>query len=126
MMADLGSEGAVDIEPIKTYQNNNGSSGPGQIKLHKKIIKHEMRNHLIDLTMARTGIESKNSFSPAALTLKYISTEETQARWELNVASLGLGGLELVEKSKGVKQEIAKSFSIPRRILSPEEAQRFN
>ena len=42
--------------------------------------------------------------------MKYISTEETQARWELNVASLGLGGLELVEKSKGVKQEIAKSF----------------
>ena len=63
MMADLGSEGAVDIEPIKTYQNNNGSSGPGQIKLHKKIIKHEMRNHLIDLTMARTGIESKWFFS---------------------------------------------------------------
>ena len=82
----------------------------GKKKLHKKIIKHELRNHLIDLTMARTGIESKSGFSPAALTLKYISTEETQTRWELNVASLGAGGLEIVEKSHGQKQEIAKSF----------------
>ena len=110
MMADLGSEGAVDIEPIKTYKNSDASSSPGQFKLHKKIIKHEMRNHLIDLTMARAAIESKSSFSPAALTLKYLSTEETQARWELNVASLGAGGLEIVEKSDGSKHEIAKSF----------------
>ncbi len=71
----------------------------------KKIKKHEMRNHLIDLTMARTQIESKNGFSPAALSLKYISTEETQARWELNVASLGAGGLEAVENSSGIKKE---------------------
>ena len=69
-----------------------------------------MRNHLIDLTMARPQIESKNGFSPAALSLKYISTEETQARWELNVASLGAGGLEAVENSSGIKKEIAKSF----------------
>jgi len=62
-----------------------------------------MRNHLIDLTMARTGIESKSGFSPAALSLKYISTEETQVRWELNVASLGAGGLETVETSEGLK-----------------------
>jgi alkylation response protein AidB-like acyl-CoA dehydrogenase len=110
MMADLGSEGAVDIEPIKTYKNSKAIDAPGQHKLHKKIIKHEMRNHLIDLTMARTGIESKVGFSPAALILKYISTEETQIRWELNVASLGAGGLENVEKSQGPKQEIAKSF----------------
>ena len=110
MMADLGSEGAVDVEPIKTYKNSKAIDAPGQQKLHKKIIKHEMRNHLIDLTMARTGIESKVGFSPAALILKYISTEETQTRWELNVASLGAGGLEIVEKSQGPKQEIAKSF----------------
>ena len=110
MMADLGSEGAVDIEPIKTYKNCQAIDAPGQLKLHKKIIKHEMRNHLVDLTMARTGIESKSGFSPAALILKYISTEETQTRWELNVASLGAGGLEIVEKSQGSKQEIAKSF----------------
>ena len=110
MMADLGSEGAVDIEPIKTFKNTDALNAPGQKKLHKKIIKHELRNHLIDLTMARTGIESKSGFSPAALTLKYISTEETQARWELNVASLGAGGLKIVEKSHGQKQEIAKSF----------------
>ena len=110
MMADLGSEGAVDIEPIKTYKNSRAIDAPGQLKLRKKIIKHEMRNHLVDLTMARTGIESKSGFSPAALILKYISTEETQTRWELNVASLGAGGLEIVEKSQGPKQEIAKSF----------------
>tara|TARA_E500000331_G_scaffold101046_1_gene97885 strand:- start:207 stop:1379 length:1173 start_codon:yes stop_codon:yes gene_type:complete len=110
MMADLGSEGAVDIEPIKTYKNSEALNAPGQTKLHKKIIKHEMRNHLIDLTIGRTAIESKSGFSPAALSLKYISTEETQTRWELNVASLGAGGLEIVEKSQGSKQEIAKSF----------------
>ena len=110
MMADLGSEGAVDIEPIKTYNNSKALNSPGQTKLHKKIIKHEMRNHVIDLTMERTAIESKSGFSPAALSLKYISTEETQARWELNVASLGAGGLEIVEKSQGPKHEIAKSF----------------
>jgi alkylation response protein AidB-like acyl-CoA dehydrogenase len=110
MMADLGSEGAVDIEPIRTFKNSQALSAPGQLKLYKKIIKHELRNHLIDLTMARTAIESKSGFSPAALTLKYISTEETQTRWELNVASLGAGGLEIVEKSKDTKQEIAKSF----------------
>ena len=61
MMADLGSEGAVDIEPIKTYKNREALNAPGQTKLHKKIIKHEMRNHLIDLTMGRTTIESKLS-----------------------------------------------------------------
>ena len=110
MMADLGSEGAVDVEPIKTYKNSKAIDAPGQLKLHKKIIKHEMRNHLIDLTMARAGIESKVGFSPAALILKYISTEETQTRWELNVTSLGAGGLEIVEKSQGPKQAIAKSF----------------
>jgi len=110
MMADLGSEGAVDIEPIKTYKNSGALRMPGQLKLHKKITKHEMRNHLIELTMTRTANESKSGFSPAALILKYVSTEEAQARWELNVASLGAGGLEVVEKGEGSKQEIAKSF----------------
>ena len=110
MMADLGSEGAFDIEPLETYKNSEALNAPGQNKLHKQIIKHEMRNYLIDLTMGRTAIESKSGFCPAALSLKYISTEETQVRWELNVASLGAGGLEIVEKSQGTKQEIAKSF----------------
>jgi len=110
MMADMGSEGAVDIEPIETFKTSDALNAPGQLNLLKKIKKHEMRNHLIDLTMARTQIESKNGFSPAALSLKYISTEETQARWELNVASLGAGGLEAVENSSDIKKEIAKSF----------------
>ena len=110
MMADMGSEGAVDIEPIETFKTSDALSAPGQLNLLTKIKKHEMRNHLINLTMTRTHIESKNGFSPAALSLKYISTEETQARWELNVASLGAGGLENVENSSGIKKEIAKSF----------------
>ena len=46
----------------------------------------------------------------SALTLKYLSTEETQKRWELNVASLGMGGLEIVDRSNGVKKEVSKSF----------------
>ena len=110
MMADLGSEGAVDIEPIATFRNSNASSAYGQNRLFKKITKHEMRNHLIDMTMARTASESQQVFSLTGLTLKYLSTEETQARWELNVASLGAGGLEVVEQSTGVKKEISKSF----------------
>ena len=109
-MADMGSEGAVDIEPIETFKTGDDLSAPGQRNLLTKIKKHEMRNHLINLTMTRTQIESKNGFSPAALSLKYISTEETQARWELNVASLGAGGLESVENSSCIKKEIAKSF----------------
>jgi len=36
MMADLGSEGAVDIEPIKTYKNCQAIDAPGQLKLIKK------------------------------------------------------------------------------------------
>ncbi|MDB4043533.1 acyl-CoA dehydrogenase family protein [Gammaproteobacteria bacterium] len=110
MMADLGSEGAVDIEPIATFRNSNASSAYGQNRLFKKITKHEMRNHLIDMTMARTASESQQGFSLTGLTLKYLSTEETQARWELNVASLGAGGLEVVEQSTGVKKEVSKSF----------------
>ena len=110
MMADLESEGAVDIEPIETFKNSNASSASGQDFLYKKIIKHEMRNHLIDMTMARTASESQQGFSLTGLTLKYLSTEEIQARWELNVASLGAGGLEVVEQSTGVKKEISKSF----------------
>ena len=69
-----------------------------------------MRTELIDMTMSRTAIESQNGFSPSALTLKYLSTEETQNRWELNVSSLGMGGLEIVEMSQGVKKEVSKSF----------------
>jgi hypothetical protein len=69
-----------------------------------------MRNNLIEMTMTRTAIESQNGFAPSALTLKYLSTEETQKRWELNVASLGMGGLEIVDRSDGVKKEVSKSF----------------
>ena len=69
-----------------------------------------MRNHLIDMTISRTAVESKNGFASSGLTLKYLSTEETQKRWELNVASLGMGGLEIVDMSQDVKKEVSKSF----------------
>jgi hypothetical protein len=69
-----------------------------------------MRNQLIELSMSRAAIESQVGFSPSSLTLKYLSTEEAKNRWELNVASLGMGGLETVNSSTGLKQEIAKSF----------------
>jgi alkylation response protein AidB-like acyl-CoA dehydrogenase len=110
MMADMESEGAVDIEPLEVLRSSNSLNSPGCNTLYRKICRHEMRNSLIEMTMTRTAIESQNSFAPSALTLKYLSTEETQQRWELNVASLGMGGLEIVDRSDGVKKEISKSF----------------
>jgi hypothetical protein len=110
MMADMESEGAVDIEPLEVLRSNQALDSPGCKSLHRKICKHEMRNNLIEITMTRTAIESQNGFAPSALTLKYLSTEETQQRWELNVASLGMGGLEIVDRSDGVKKEVSKSF----------------
>ncbi|KRO95256.1 MAG: hypothetical protein ABS11_05435 [SAR86 cluster bacterium BACL1 MAG-120828-bin5] len=110
MMADMESEGAVDVEPLKVFRDSHPSASLGSKKLLKKIIAHEMRNHLIEMTMSRSTAESQNGFSPAGLILKYISTEETQTRWELNVSSLGMGGLEIVDHSAGVKKEVSKSF----------------
>jgi acyl-CoA dehydrogenase len=110
MMADMESEGAVDVEPLKVFRDSRPSTSLGSKKLFKKIAIHEMRNHLIEMTMSRTAVESQNGFSPAGLILKYLSTEETQTRWELNVSSLGMGGLEIVDHSSGVKKEVSKSF----------------
>ena len=110
MMADMESEGAVDIEPLEVFRNSQALNSSDTKNLHRKICKHEMRTHLIDLTMSRTAVESQNGFAPSSLTLKYLSTEETQNRWELNVSSLGMGGLEIVEMSQGVKKEVSKSF----------------
>ena len=110
MMADMESEGAVDIEPIEVLRSTQALNRPGCKTLYRKICKHEMRNNLIEMTMTRTAIESQNGFASSALTLKYLSTEETQKRWELNVASLGMGGLEIVDRSDGVKKEVSKSF----------------
>ena len=110
MMADMESEGAVDIEPIEVLRSTQALNRPGCKTLYRKICKHEMRNNLIEMTMTRTATESQNGFAPSALTLKYLSTEETQKRWELNVAGLGMGGLEIVDRSDGVKKEVSKSF----------------
>lgn len=110
MMADMESEGAVDIEPLEVFRSFKTATSPGIESLHRKICKHEMRNHLIDMTISRTAVESKNGFASSGLTLKYLSTEETQKRWELNVASLGMGGLEIVDMSQDVKKEVSKSF----------------
>jgi len=110
MMADLGSEGAIDINPFKTFTESRGADYSCNKALYRKLVHHTMRSHMIDITMSRVGDESRAGFSQASLTLKYLSTEEIQQRWELNVASLGLGGLETVSKSKGERKEIAKSF----------------
>ena len=110
MMADMESEGAIDVEPLKVFRDSKPGSSPGSKKLLAKIATHEMRNHMIEITMSRTAAESQNGFSPAGLTLKYLSTEETQNRWELNVSSLGMGGLEIVDRSSGVRKEVSKSF----------------
>ena len=110
MMADMESEGAVDIEPLEVFRNSQALNSSDTKNLHRKICKHEMRTQLIDMTMSRAAVESQNGFAPSALTLKYLSTEETQNRWELNVSSLGMGGLEIVEMSQGVKKEVSKSF----------------
>ena len=110
MMADMESEGAVDIEPLTVFRNSEGLNDSCAKNLHRKICKHEMRTQLIDMTMSRTAVESQKGFASSALTLKYLSTEETQKRWELNVSSLGMGGLEIVEMSEGVKKEVSKSF----------------
>jgi len=110
MMADMESEGAIDVEPLKVFRDSKPGSSPGCKKLLAKIATHEMRNHMIEITMSRTAAESQNGFSPTGLTLKYLSTEETQNRWELNVSSLGMGGLEIVDRSSGVRKEVSKSF----------------
>ena len=60
--------------------------------------------------MAKTGIEAKAGCQHAVLIVIDMSTEESQTRWQLKVASLGEGGLEIVEKIQGPRQEIAKSF----------------
>ena len=36
--------------------------------------------------------------------------EETQKRWEINVESIGMGGLEIVDRSDGVKKEVSKTY----------------
>ncbi len=110
MMADLESEGAINIEPLEVLDKVDEINVYGNKKLYRKIVKHEMRNQLIELSMSRAAIESQVGFSPSSLILKYLSTEEAKNRWELNVASLGMGGLETVNSSTGLKQEIAKSF----------------
>ena len=88
MMSDMESEGAVDISPSDLLKNC--SEFLDKKLLRNEITKHELRNELIDLTMQRVKEESQFGFSEAALTLKYLSTEELQLRWELNIKSLGI------------------------------------
>ena len=78
--------------------------------LRNEITKHELRNELIDLTMQRVKEESQFGFPEAALTLKYLSTEELQLRWELNIKSLGMGGLLVPGKGSEMINDVVKSF----------------
>ena len=108
MMSDMESEGAFDIAPNEIL--SSGSDFEGKSLMHKEINKHELRNNLIDLTMQRVKQESLSSFSEASLTLKYLSTEELQKRWELNINALGMGGLINVDQEDNQLNNIVKSF----------------
>ena len=108
MMSDMESEGAIDISPVDLL--NNCSEFADKKLLRNEITKHELRNELIDLTMQRVKEESQFGFSEAALTLKYLSTEELQLRWELNIKSLGMGGLLVPGKGSEVINDVVKSF----------------
>ena len=76
MMADLESEGAINIEPLEVLDKIDDINIYRNKKLYRKIVKHEMRNQLIELSMSRAAIESQVGFSSSSLTLKYLSTEE--------------------------------------------------
>ena len=108
MMSDMESEGAVDISPSDLLKNCSEFSD--KKLLRNEITKHELRNELIDLTMQRVKEESQFGFSEAALTLKYLSTEELQLRWELNIKSLGMGGLLVPGKGSEMINDVVKSF----------------
>ena len=108
MMSDMESEGAFDIAPNEILLS--GSDFEGKSLMHKEINKHELRNNLIDLTMQRVKQESLSSFSEASLTLKYLSTEELQKRWELNINALGMGGLINFDQEDNQPNNIVKSF----------------
>ena len=108
MMSDMESEGAIDISPADLL--NNCLEFADKKLLRNEITKHELRNELIDLTMQRVKEESQFGFSEAALTLKYLSTEELQLRWELNIKSLGMGGLLVPGKGSEMINDVVKSF----------------
>ena len=108
MMSDMESEGAIDISPADLL--NNCSEFADKKLLRNEITKHELRNELIDLTMQRVKEESQFGFSEAALTLKYLSTEELQLRWELNIKSLGMGGLLVPGRGSEIINDVVKSF----------------
>ena len=75
-----------------------------------EVISHEARNELINLTIQRSIDESTIKASTTGLILKYLSTEEVQERWELNIKALGMGGLMNVDSQEGTRNDIVKSF----------------
>jgi hypothetical protein len=56
MMAALESEGAINIEPLEVLDKVDEINVYGNKKLYRKIVKHEMRNQLIELSMSRAAI----------------------------------------------------------------------
>ena len=107
MMSDLGSEGAVDVNPMKLFKERNLTK---ETSLYYRIVRHSMRQNAIDLTMSRAAMEARlGSFNPS-MVLKYLSTEEVQQRWELNLHALGSIGIKDLESAQGDEFDIIKSF----------------
>ncbi len=109
MMADMKSEGAIDVKPLEIIELSNCLSEERDI-IKDEVISHEARNELINLTIQRSIDESTIKASTTGLILKYLSTEEVQERWELNIKALGMGGLMNVDSQEGTRNDIVKSF----------------
>ena len=63
MMSDLGSEGAVDIDPMKLFKEKGLDK---ETSFYHNIVRHSMRQHAIDLTMSRATMEARlGSFNPS-------------------------------------------------------------
>ena len=107
MMSDLGSEGAVDVNPARLFKEKGLNK---DTSFYHNITRHSMRQHAIDLTMSRAAMEARlGSFNPS-MVLKYLSTEEVQKRWELNLYALGSIGIKDLESAQGDEFDIIKSF----------------
>lgn len=107
MMSDLGAEGAVDVDPAKLFTLLGLEA---YTTFYYKIIRHTLRQRAIDLTIARAGQAARQGNFHPSMILKYLSTEEVQKRWELNLFALGADGIKDLESATEDEYDIIKSF----------------
>lgn len=107
MMSDLGAEGAVDIDPRTLFKNSDLNK---ESSFYFKTLRHSMRQNAIELTMLRANQESRLGSFNSSMVLKYLSTEEVQRRWELNLFALGSTGIKDLTEAQGNEYDIIKSF----------------